>query len=205
MIHETCSTRAGDDDHSITLCGSAEEINKIRRMLRGMTWVSVRRDPVRLVEHPSMEPLPAPYADPCLSGNWPQLTEEKLRQSRLVFQTDSESLTDFINQPQFLLSHICGYSYTERFYREMAEKLESCGFVCCRSRRNEEGTFHEFWYLSSLILAKGPLREFLQSQPELSDAATWRVNTRPVLEWLCRNFSFGSCDVLTQRVAAVID
>lgn len=55
------------------------------------------------------------------------------------------------------IQHVCGYDYSDDFYRENAKKLESYGFICCRSNRGSEGRFWEIWFLPGLWMAEGDL------------------------------------------------
>lgn len=104
--------------------------------------------------------------------------------------------------PHITIQSLCGYNYTPAIYRIEAKKLEQYGFICCRSKRGEDGCFWELWYLSGDYVMRGELEQFYKSLP-----SSMGINTKwhKVVDWLCKHVSFGTLDVSCQRACMVID
>ena len=115
-----------------------------------------------------------------------------------------------IYSPAFMVSHLCGYNYSEEGYRRNAGLLESYGFSCMRSQRGEDGKFWETWYLPGAWAAEGELkiavlRQGAQSTHERGSLARQQEETSNVVSFLCANVSFGSLDVTAQRAAMTME
>jgi hypothetical protein len=102
-----------------------------------------------------------------------------------------------LQSPSFMISHLCGHYYTKEGYKREADKLESYGFSCMRSRRGENGRFWENWYLPGVWCAKGDLAEKLKPIKDSNE------KTQEAIRFLMRNVSFGSMDMTQQRAAMV--
>jgi hypothetical protein len=168
-----------------------KEITKMEGVLSGCDWVSA--DGGRLRFSPRCKPLPEPVDDEEMIASWPvtgRLGNERIVQ--LEFWTSEE--LGILSYPSITINYLCGYSHSPEKYKWQAETLESFGFECLRSRRGEDGKFSEAWVLSSLIFAKGELKEYLDECPEgevLIDRAT---------SFLSHCVSFGTLDVSVKRM-----
>lgn len=169
------------------------EVERLQGTLLGQWWA--RGNNGRLEFAPAREPAPAPTEDDMLPG-WhaPREGEGTEQYQRELF--DAQRFGGEYASIQ--IQHLCGHHYTANGYKRNAEFLESCGFICMRSRRGDDGKFWEVWYLSGLWSAKGRLKEALRGIPK-----EFQINS--ALEFLAKNASFGTLDVASQRIAQVID
>lgn len=153
----------------------------------GANWIKVSQG--RLESSPAYLPLPTPVEDPIVHAYW----AKGGRQLTLNFEHLPEH-----SSPSILIHSLCGYNYTKENYRIQAQRLESYGFDCCRSKRGKVGSIAELWYLCGLILAQGELKvliDKLESTKQLQAA----------INFLCSHVSFGALDVCTQRAAMVME
>ena len=104
---------------------------------------------------------------------------------------------------------LCGYNWSPENYASEAARLESFGFECLRSRRSERGTFWEHWVLPGVWAAKGRLKEEFDSWPkpacDANSVQQQKAETDAVVRWLAKNCSFGSLDVVVQRLSMTMD
>ena len=98
-------------------------------------------------------------------------------------------------------NNLCGYGYSPESYRANAERLESYGFQCLRSRRGPDACYWEIWYLPGLWSAQGNLKEVLDAQKEQRE----KDLTKEAVSFLCHAVSFGTPNVTIQRAAMVLD
>lgn len=105
--------------------------------------------------------------------------------------------------PSFIISHLCGYEYTPGRYDKEAEKLQSYGFVCMRSKRNDDGKYWEQWVLHGYWSAQGDLKVFFDTYVKKLDTDAEKIST--TVSWFCKNCSFGTLDVSAQKAAMTID
>ncbi len=165
----------------------------------GAYWIRVVDGKLEFV--PIWKELPGPTEDVEMMPFWRLPTkEEKVSVPKLF---DLEPLPPN-SSPSISIQSLCGYNYSEENYRANAARLESFGFHCLRSRRGSNAQFWEIWYLPGLWSAKGELKDFVDSERERGKKDEPRL-TQAVIDFLCRNVSFGTLDVSVQRAAMVID
>jgi hypothetical protein len=75
-------------------------------------------------------------------------------------------------EPAVYVQHICGYNYSPENYAKKAATLEGAGFSCLRSRRGDNGSYWEVWYLPGPWAGAGPLCGVKK--------------TSAIIEWICR-------------------
>lgn len=176
------------------------ETELIEGAVNGHQWVTVKEG--RIVAQPTYKPLPGPTEDEEMLPFWRARREGTSEMRQFLLDPD-ESLDH--HSPSILISSVCGYDYTPENYRCETEKLERWGFICMRSRRDSDGHFWEFWYLPSLYLAKEELKDALQSKKDSAGEPTESIKMERALSFLSRNTSFGSLDVVVQRMAMVAE
>jgi hypothetical protein len=194
-------------DHAIEISElSAEEKEKFEGMVNGMWWVrGVEGVPVF---SPAFEKIPSPVEDPKMAEFWPRKEKNQSSYSQVAFRDKEEYK---YNSPGITIQHLCGYYYTPEKYALEAEKLRSYGFSCLRSPRDREGRYHEHWYLGGFYSAQGDLDWHIvrikQDQEKDKMPADERDTdlTEKVVRFLCKNVSFGTLDLVTQRAAMVMD
>ena len=101
--------------------------------------------------------------------------------------------------PSITIQGLCGYNYTEENYKWNAEKLESYGFQCLRSRRGTDAKFWELWFLPGLWCSKGDL------EANVKRGKDDKEELKIALEFLRHKVSFGTLDVSNQRMCMVLD
>jgi hypothetical protein len=172
-----------------------EESERLKGAISGQWWAAGNGDG-RLHFSPTREPVPSPAADnemipfwrTCASGGSSvQMELLDLERMRPVFS------------PSIAISGLCGYYFTPEKYKEEAAKLESWGFSCLRSRRGDDGKFWEVWYLPGLWAAKGKLNDVL------CNAESDKKGVDKAVRFLSRHVSFGTLDIVVQRLAMVMD
>jgi len=171
-----------------------QEKERLEGTLHGQWWVTANGDG-RLHFSPTREPIPPPTADESMMPFWSPCDTRKTR-LQMELLDPRQTWPPF--SPSIMIQSLCGYGYTSEGYRYQAERLESWGFFCLRSRRDDDGKFWEIWFLPGLWFAKGELREIC---PDTN--ATGALDK--AVSFLCRNASFGSLDVVVQRAAMTID
>ena len=173
-----------------------KEFDEITAMIiSGANWITTD-DKGRLKTQPTRKPLSSPVQDEDMLPFWSSVKQGELFKPKSLIKFDD--IPGYLNSPSFYISSLCGYGYTPEFYRESAEKLESFGFECMRSRRGKDSRFWEVWYLPGLMCAKGSFGEFLEKTGEKS--AEERI--KKAIDFLCKTISFGSLDVVIQRACA---
>ena len=167
----------------------------------GHHWVR-RGEGGRLEHVPSFEELPGPTTDESMLPFWrrPKDGEVKLEET---FGFDAETERSIKHHsPSIYISYLCGYNYTPEGYKRQADQLTKWGFVCMRSPRDpNSGRYSERWHLLSLLLAKGTLEDFLDEDRE----ADREKKLKAALKFIGRNASFGTLDVVVQKMAMAID
>jgi hypothetical protein len=158
----------------------------------GVYWIRVKDGKLEIVE--SWEKLPDPIADEEMLPFWRKPTKAESAQPEL-FEMEIPSEHD---SPSISIQHLCGYNYSSEGYRMQAEKLESYGFNCMRSRRGPDAKYWETWFLPGLWAAKGGLKERIGKHKG-------KNALKAATSFLACNVRFGSLDVSVQRMAAVID
>lgn len=174
-----------------------KEHDALLAMLRGESYLRVVNG--RLHAYHAYEELPDPVKDPIIAPHWVKLKDELVKYGNYPKENGWHSPGIIIS---YLGAGIGGrhFDNAETFKRNV-EAVESCGFVCLRSKRLEEGTYDEKWVLHSLWSARGPLKEFL-NQVEYRDAY-WHAKADAACTFLAREMGirFGTMDIVIQRWA----
>lgn len=167
----------------------------------GFHWVRRGQDG-RLEHVPSYEPLPAPQQDVEMHPFWQPVRDTVPVQMEMFFLGDSGESYHRHSSPSIIIQHLCGYNYTPENYKDQANFLEECGFVCMRSRRDtESGQFWELWFLPSLWMAKGSLREVIVDSGKRNE----KLKAKVAVDFLRRNSQFGTLDIVVQRLAMIME
>lgn len=173
-----------------------DEVDNVAGFVNGQSWMRVENGRLRF--QPTTNPLPGPADDEEMMPFWRRPSEQEREVLRKDTNFDPTKDIEH-HQPSFIIQHLCGYNYTPENYRRMADKLESWGFDCLRSRRGKEGRYWELWFLPSLWFAKGELKKFIGGKANSKEAVD------RVVSWLCSNASFGTLDVVIQQAAMLPD
>lgn len=197
-IRRLTSSRKGDD-YSIEISGiTKSELNKIEKALVCGNYIAVHND--KIVSYDYLEPLPTVTDDKMLPFWRPQADD--FVQAEFIDHELPERCR--YQSPGFVIQHLCGYNYSEDNYKFNAEILESVGFECMRSKRGPDGKYWEQWYHSGLWSVKGRLKDDLeefeaQKKRNTNEKIDFMVN------WLCRQASFGTIDLVYQRAGLSLD
>lgn len=173
-----------------------EEHKNFLGMLAGCYWVKVEEGRLKIA--PALQEPPAPTKDESMMPYWFSGNEKEGFLKRRIFG-DKKDWPPF--SPSFIIQHLCGYHWTPGFYKSTAEKLESFGFECMRSRRGVDGKFWEVWFLPGLWVAEGDFSRYLKRLEKSNE----KTKLEKAIGYLCRNVSFGSLDVVAQRAAMVVE
>ena len=205
------SNRGGE--HSLTITGSEEDIEKLRSAIRGTSWFGIENG--NAVTHSRFSPLPDPIEDPEMHPFWSLPTaEEKANLERFTFE---ELDPRGIYSASIIIQSLCGYNYSKENYRRQAHLLESYGMIQMRSPRGIDGGYWELWYLPGAYSARGLLRQTLddakaedEKERKGSERDMVKENRRELEVMInffrnFRNAEFGTLDVCIQRLAMVID
>lgn len=183
-------------DGQISLKGfSQEDLEKMEGcILGGHSWMRVVDGEPRFVK--SYKPLPDPIEDKHMLPFWRQSTEEEEKHPINHELFNHESFGDY-ESPSILIRYLCPRNYSSERYLQVAERLESFGFQCMRSRRGDDGKYWEIWFLPGLFMAKGELKELVSGNADYKD------KLKKVLEFIRtdRSVYFGTLDVSVQRLA----
>jgi hypothetical protein len=182
---------------------SDPEVAALEGALLGANWVRVKDGRLQFAHAHEKAPPPEPDKDigPYWTAKYSVRGQKKVRRFRF-------------DDPGFLeaglhLGHVGAGASGEGAYQANADKLESYGFECLRSRRGNDGRFWEIWYLPSLFFAEGELAEAIAKvKPEgdtWGDASFQRRRMKMAIEFLCRNVNFGTLDAFVQRAALSYD
>lgn len=170
-----------------------KELHAVEAAVNGTAWIRTNSKG-RLLRRPAFKALPE-ATDKDMEPFWrrPQAIQTNLALD------DFEPLPNHC-YPSISIQHLCGYDYSEENYRINAKNLKEWGFECLRSQRDEDGRYHEVWFMPGLFYAKGDLKT------EIEGAGNEvKEQVRAAVSFLCRNASFGTLDVCVQRAAMVID
>jgi hypothetical protein len=172
-----------------------EEIEKMEGFLLGHYWATVEEG--RLKVSFTKKELPTPADDVEMMPFWRKAENQEAAMQTVLFDVDTQ--IENLVSPHFLIQSLCGYGYTPESYKNNAERLESYGFECMRSRRGIDGRFWEIWYLPGLWASKGELKEYLIRNGNREGT------TKDAIYWLCKTVKFGTLDVSVQRAAMCIN
>lgn len=180
----------GGDDGGISLKGFSPE--NLEKMLAAMTSGAyfVRVEKGELVAVPIWEKLPDPIEDKTMAPFW---RKPETNINPVDYEENYLSKEKF-SSASISIQHLCGHNYSENGYKNEAQKLESYGFECMRSRRSTDGEFWEIWFLPGLWFAKGYLGKRLK---KITDE---EKRLEIALEILRQSVSFGTLDVSVQRL-----
>lgn len=188
------TSHGGEDGHVKLEALTGVEMERFQGTLLGHWWM--RGNEGRLEFAPAhLYPNPT---DDTKVPEWRMTAEEGVVGEYQSVLFDSARRRESWISPSLTIQHLCGYHYTKEAYKEYADVLERYGFACLRSRRGDDGRFHEHWFLPGLWCAKGTLKEKLarvEKDAQLDVA----------IEFLCKTVQFGTLDVSLQRAAMVID
>lgn len=224
MLKETGSkTTPSGEGCSITFECDREELDALRAMALGVSWVSNSPESKRLLRCNSFNDVPSPVDDPQIPPKWDvrkpvpklgQCTQEDIEQAvreaasmprpRLNVAPEIDP-TEGWHSPSFYVSSAGARGGD---YKRVAKELTSWGFECMRSRRGPDGRFWEAWYLPHTEHATGDLRDAIleiRRSCGLSKIEDWKLISRVVVDFLYKNSSFGSVDVAVQRAALTYD
>lgn len=194
MAEEEVRVSEYGKDH-LTIKGlTEEESERLQGALLGQWWVTGTGGG-RLRFSPTREPVPSPAVDDDMAPFWRTCASgSSAIQMELL---DPERMRSTFS-PSIIIGHLCGYYFTPEKYKTEAAKLESWGFSCLRSRRGDDGRFWESWYLPGLWAAKGDLRDSLGVGIDKDDL-------EKAVKFCSRHVSFGTLDIVVQRLAMVMD
>ena len=164
-----------------------EEMDLVEGMVCGQYFLTVNENG-RLEAINRREELPSPIKDVELLPFWRTIANGHAQLELFKVPIERYSLPDII------IRHLCGYHYSPENYVIQAERLESYGFECLRSRRGRDGRFDEAWMLHSLWSAKG----------DLATAISEKKDYKVAISFLCNNVIFGTLDIAFQRAAMPI-
>ena len=208
MSELTIGLRSSGSDHNggygISFNGmTKEEHDKLLSCIQfGIRFVRVNNG--RLEFKDAYEDLPK-ATDETMLPFWKPETNNTSRQIELFNTGEAYAEIRKTYSPCLYISSICGYNYSKENYKNEAEKLESYGFECMRSRRGVDGKFWEVWVLNGFYAAEGDFKDFISS---ITDNV-WNDFTKEqidmVIRYLCRKTSFGSLNMTFQRACMVID
>jgi hypothetical protein len=179
---------AVSSNDSISLVGTPDEIEKMRKMMLGTAWMTVTEGVVKVSE--SFKEAPEPVSDPMIPPHW-QTSFGSLPAAHApaLMNHVPEDMTMW-GSPSFFLRHL--------IHTRDVETVQSWGFEVMRSRRGEDGKFWEVWYLPGDWAAKNDLKKFIETIPRTTD---WENKSMKIIHWIAERVIFGSYDVVIQRMA----
>jgi len=158
----------------------------------GAYWIRVKDGKLEI--KPSWKELPDPVRDPVMFPFWREPMKDEVKVQTKLFEI--EPFNDH-SSPSILISSLCAYNYSAENYKFFAERLESYGFDCMRSRRGHDGKYWEIWYLCGLWASEGDLKEAIGQEKGLEALKLAK-------SFLAKNVLFGTLDVSVQRMATVL-
>ncbi len=177
-----------------------DEMEAVDGALNGSKWIRVVEG--RLEISDVFEGHPDQIEDETMHPFWMSSLETGGVQLELFSVGDSFDPKINLRGSSFTISSLCGYNYSPEKYRSNAKRLESYGFVCMRSKRDEgSGQFWEHWHLGDLFFAKGKLKKCVDKRKN----ANQRIKAKIAVDFIRRNVEFGSMDISVQRLAMVIE
>lgn len=180
---------------SVTIEGLfPEEVDAIIAAVDNANYIGFKSHGLEVVS--KFKDLPGPIDDPVMYPFWRKPNQEEISQASLfdIYLFEKTSKHD---SPAIYISSICGYYYTPEKYELYVERLQSYGFECMRSKRGEDATFWEFWYLPGLWAAKNDLKNYLMYKTDSK-------NIDLALDFLRKKIEFGSLSISTQKLAQSI-
>lgn len=175
---------------------SEEEMNKVLSADAGACFISFKNGTIEAVE--SFKDLPGPIDDELMFPFWRKPHKDELAQLKMFEDHVFEKISEH-DSPAIYIQSLCGYYYTKEKYKEYAEKLQSYGFECLRSKRGADAHFWEVWYLPSLWFAQGNLKAYLKEFEAILKNKSKSIDL--ALKFLCDNVEFGSLSLTSQKLA----
>ncbi|MES2623146.1 MAG: hypothetical protein V4576_01930 [Patescibacteria group bacterium] len=205
MSEESTRIRlSGYSSKEVTITGlDGKDLERIRGFVGGAHWIRIDPETDRIEVHYHREQFPDPVEDETMRPFWKAIPKSWLEQPVQIELVPIPYETSKQSYPQIIISHICGYKYSEDNYAIQTQKLLDFGFTVMRSKRNEDtGMYFEQWILHSQFSAKGSLDGFIKSLPRDTSA---QDQLDRVVNFLCRQVQFGTLDLAYQRAAMVMD
>ena len=171
----------GKEPFEIHISGNAGDIRAIELMMLGVAWVRRGKQGLEISE--AYEKPPALTDDPSLSEHWPTDIVPPAVQYRLFMDEDEQQkqgrLKFGLDFRAIYVSSITAYAGTD-VYAARASLLEGAGFMCLRSRRDNEGKYCESWFLPGQSCTKGTIKG---------------KNHEEIVSWLMQSVGPGSISV----------
>ncbi len=206
-VHADGSSRSQNGPCRIGITGlTAAEFASVESALLGVTWVRVVEG--RMQAAPAKLPLPDPTADLLMTPHWSGdrehdwLGQPEITRTRNVREFDKASNCSASILIHGITAAVSNPKERDSYYVASANKLESWGFECMRSRRGKDGRFWELWYLPGLYASKGELAKAIEPAKESGVAAEVKASVRFLMN--C-SVPWGSVDVCCQRAAITFD
>ena len=175
----------------ITISGNAEDIRAIELMMLGVAWA--RRGESGLESSEAYETPPELVDDPHLHEHWPTDLVPSTVQYRLFMDEEEHQkqlrLKSGMDFRSIYVSSVTAYAGTDA-YAARASLLESAGFICLRSRRDEGGKYWEIWFMPGPCCAKGPMKGKKHEE---------------IVNWLMHSVGPGSISIEGQHWGASIE
>jgi hypothetical protein len=174
---------------------SPEDQDTIMSSIRGgANWIRVLDG--KLISVPCYKDLPDPIEDREMLPFWREVPESEIPKLQMEF-TEFQNLNEH-QSPSIIIQSLCGYNYSEENYKVQAKRLESFGFEIMRSRRKEDFSYWEAWFLPGLWRARGELKEMIDSVSKNEE------KFKVAIKFLSNRSEFGTLDVCIQRLAQVM-
>jgi hypothetical protein len=184
---------------------SEKEVAEIMGAINhGHNYIKVEDDKLKTVA--KFEDLPGPISDEEMLPFWRPVTKEEKNQNLLDVPGKIINYgKDKISSPAINIEYLCGKYYSPEDYKINAEKLESYGFICFRSRRLDDGTYSEIWHLPSLGSAKGKLAEFIKAISVPAGGKIWENKFEEkkldgAIDFINENVKYGILDVTITKL-----
>ena len=184
----------------MTISGlSSQDMEKIEGVINGNFWMIGGEEGLTFVSR--HQKLPDPIVDQEIYPCWRPVRAdcgEGVQYEMFAFDSNASLFSAGI-----AIESLCGHYYTPEKYKEAAEKLTRWGFACLRSHRDDNGYYHEIWYLPFLEGAREEFKEAiaLERTNALSEDLYNKTRLEMAISFLRKNARFGSLDVSVQRAA----
>ncbi len=207
IVRSSGSTTRKDGPCEIRIVGlTPDEFAAVESSLLGVQWILVVDG--RLQSSPAHSPLPNPAADLMMTPHWAGDREHDWSgQPDLTRTRNVREFDELSNCSASIIIHGITAAVSDpkrrgEYYTMAANKLESWGFECMRSRRGRDGRFWEIWYLPGLYTAKGSLAKAIEPAKPSGVAS----EVKAAVAFLCDcDVPWGSVDVCCQRAAITVD
>ena len=187
---------------SITLTDLTKaESDAIEAAVHGHSYIRIVDG--RVWAYDANKPLPKPEEDPIMVRYWDRAGE-------ITEVLNGSSTVNGWHSPDIYISHLLG----KDVQRDMS-LLESYGFFCMRSRREQSAGYWEIWRLP-VWRADGGLQVHMSRWKEANKdllrgdeqrATAWQQEVNEIARYIARDarIEFGTLDVSVQRWAMVYD